>query len=71
MALIGKVSVNQPSRTTLTATGVVVPNIALVDLNDVNATGLQNDFTLVYNSETAKWEVKAANNFTFVTSAYN
>ena len=71
MALIGKVAVNQPSRTKLTATGVVVPNVALADLNDVNVTGLQNDYTLVYNSDTAKWEVKAANNFTAVSTAYN
>ena len=71
MALIGKVAVNQPSRTILTATGVVVPNIALVDLNDVNATGLQDNYTLVYDSDTAKWEVKPANNFTAVSTAYN
>ena len=64
MALIGKVAVNQPSRTKLTATGVVVPNVALADLNDVNVSGLQNDYILVYNSATAKWEVKASNNFT-------
>lgn len=71
MALIGKVAVNQPSRTILTASGVVVPNIALVDLNDVNATGLQDNYTLVYDSDTAKWEVRPANNFTAVSTAYN
>ena len=71
MALIGKVAVNQPSRTILTATGVVVPNIALVDLNDVNPTGLQDNYTLVYDSDTAKWVVQPANNFTAVSSAYN
>jgi len=71
MALIGKVAVNQPSRTKLTASGVVVPNIALVDLNDVNATGLQDNYTLVYDSDTAKWEVRPANNFTAVSTAYN
>lgn len=57
-----RVSVNKQQRTTIRTVGIspatTVPITKLTDLDDVDATGADNNETLVYDSNTQKYVVK-------------
>ena len=56
-----KVSINSQKRTTVRTVGIsaLAPAARLSDLTDVDASDPDNNETLVYNSQTQKYEVKA------------
>jgi hypothetical protein len=57
-----RVSVNKQQRTTIRTVGIspatTVPITKLTDLDDVDATGADNNETLVYDSSSQKYVVK-------------
>ena len=54
---IGQVKLTQQTRSTITAQNFKPkPNVALAELTDVSATGVENGQGLVYNSVTGKFE---------------
>lgn len=59
MAIVAKVT--QQNRTTVVAQNYSPkPNVALTQLTDVVTTGVQDGYTLVFNSDTGKYEAAAA-----------
>ena len=65
MAITG--IVRQQTRSVIAAQSFAPkPNVALVELTDVNATGAENGQGLIYNSVTGKFE---ANNVTAVVTS--
>jgi hypothetical protein len=63
MADIGKVVITQPNRTTITSPNYrPKPNVAFAEINDVDTTGLQDNFTIIYSAANSKYEVKSAAN---------
>lgn len=66
---IGQVKLTQQTRSTIAAQNFKPkPNVALVELTDVSATGAENGQGLIYNAVTGKFE---ANNVTaIVTSVF-
>jgi hypothetical protein len=60
---IGKVVISQPNRTTITSPNYrPKPNVAFAEINDVDTTGLQDNFTIIYSAANSKYEVKSAAN---------
>ena len=60
-------TVRQQTRSVIAAQNFAPkPNVALVELTDVNATGAENGQGLIYNSVTGKFE---ANNVTAVVTS--
>lgn len=58
---IGQVKVTQPVRSTIAAQNFAPkPNVSLTELNDVSTSGVQDGYTLVFNSDTSKYEAAAA-----------
>ena len=58
---IGKVVINQPNRTTITSPNYrPKPNVALAEINDVSTEGVQDGFSLVYNSANTRFEMRVA-----------
>lgn len=63
MADIGKIVISQPNRTTITSPNYrPKPNVSLAEINDVDTTGLQDNFTIIYSSANSRYEVKSATN---------
>ena len=60
---IGKVVITQPNRTTITSPNYrPKPNVAFAEINDVDTSGLQDNFTIIYSAANSKYEVKSAAN---------
>jgi len=60
MADIGRVRLRASGRSTISSQNFeVTPNVSLSQINDVSTTGVQNGWTLVYNSTTGKFESQA------------
>lgn len=60
MADIGRVRLRAAGRSTISSQNFeVTPNVSLDQINDVTTAGVQNGYTLVYNSTTNKFEPKA------------
>jgi hypothetical protein len=58
---LGKVTVFQPNRTTLVSPNYKPkPNVTLAEINDVSTEGVENGFSLVYNSANNRFEMKIA-----------
>ena len=54
---LGKVTVFQPNRTTITSPNYKPkPNISLAEINDVSVDNHQNGYLLVYNSISNRYE---------------
>jgi hypothetical protein len=54
---ISSVTVEQPKRATIVSTNFrAKPNVALSEINGVTVDGVQNGYTLVYNSTTNVFE---------------
>jgi hypothetical protein len=65
MATIGKVVIKQPIRTTITNPNVnPAPNVSMSDVKDVSLDGLQDGYTLIYDSATNKFKVESASDLT-------
>ena len=63
MADIGRIVISQPNRTTITSPNYrPKPNVAFAEINDVDTTGLQDNFTIIYSAANSKYEVKSAAN---------
>lgn len=59
MAITG--IVRQQTRSTIVAQNFTPkPNVALSELTDTNLSGVQDGYTLVFNSDTGKYEAAAA-----------
>ena len=59
MAIVAKVT--QQNRSTIVAQNYAPkPNVSLSEINDVSTTGVQDGYTLVFNSDTGKYEASAA-----------
>jgi hypothetical protein len=62
---IGRATINQPAKSTIVSTNFKPkPNVAVAELTDVVATGVQDGYTLVYNSAQNKYIASTANNIT-------
>jgi hypothetical protein len=58
---LGKVTVFQPNRTTITSPNYKPkPNVALEEINNVFTNGVQDGFSLVYSSANNRYEMKIA-----------
>ena len=58
---LGKVTVFQPNRTTITSPNYKPkPNISLAEINDVSVDNPQNGYLLVYNSISNRYEISPA-----------
>ena len=58
---IGQVKVTQPISSSIVAQNFAPKqNVALTELNDVTTTGVEDGYTLVFNSDTGKYEAAAA-----------
>jgi hypothetical protein len=63
MADIGRIVISQPNRTTITSPNYrPKPNVAFAEINDVDTTGLQDNYTIIYSAANSKYEVKSAAN---------
>jgi hypothetical protein len=63
MADIGRVVIAQPNRTTITSSNYrPKPNVSFAEINDVDTTGLQDNFTIIYSSANNKFETRSAAN---------
>ena len=61
MPELGKVTVFQPNRTTITSPNYKPkPNISLAEINDVSVDNPQNGYLLVYNSISNRYEISPA-----------
>ena len=61
MPELGKVTVFQPNRTTITSPNYKPkPNISLAEINDVSADNAQNGYLLVYSSANNRYEISPA-----------
>lgn len=57
---IGQVKLTQRTRSTIASQNFTPkPNVSVSELTDVNTTGVQDGFTLVFNSDTSKFEAGA------------
>jgi len=57
---IGRAIVKQSTRSTIVSPNFAVkPNVAMAEISDVSAANVQNNFALVYNAATEKYETKA------------
>lgn len=58
---IGQVKVTQPVRSTIAAQNFAPkPNVTMSEIADVDTAGVEDGFTLVFNSDTGKYEASAA-----------
>jgi hypothetical protein len=56
---ISRATVKSPTRTAIAAQSFSPkPNVSLGEVNDVSVIGVQNGFTLLYNSSTSKFEAQ-------------
>jgi len=62
---IGRATVRQPTRSVIASENFAPkPNVSLGEVNDVSTTGVQNGFTLIFNSTSGKFEAKPASDVT-------
>jgi hypothetical protein len=62
---IGRATIKSPTRTAIAAQSFTPkPNVSLNEVADVSTTGVQDGYTLIYNSETGKFEAQAAADLT-------
>jgi hypothetical protein len=58
---LGKVTVFQPNRTTLVSPNYKPkPNVSLAEISDVSTEGVQNGYSLVFDSANNRFEMKIA-----------
>lgn len=58
---LGKVTVFQPNRTTLVSPNYKPkPNVSLAEINDVSTEGVQDGYSLVFDSANNRFEMKVA-----------
>lgn len=58
---LGKVTVFQPNRTTLVSPNYKPkPNVSLAEINDVSTEGVQDGYSLVFDSANNRFETKVA-----------
>lgn len=58
---LGKVTIFQPNRTTLVSPNFKPkPNVSLAEINDVSTEGVQDGYSLVYDSANNRFEMKVA-----------
>lgn len=58
---IGQVKLTQQTRSTIAAQNFTPkPNVSVSELSDVNSVGIENGFTLIYNSATGKYDTGPA-----------
>ena len=58
---LGKVTVFQPNRSTITSPNFrPKPNVSLAEINDVSAENVQNGYLLVYSSANNRYEISPA-----------
>jgi hypothetical protein len=64
-ANIGQIKVTQQTRSTIAAQNFSPkPNISLSEVGGVSTTGVQDGFTLIFNSNSGKFEAEPAANVT-------
>ena len=64
------VKVFQPNRTTVVSNDFrAKPNVAMAEIKDVDTTGLQDGYILIYSSANNKYETKSTTIITPVTVA--
>jgi hypothetical protein len=62
-ANIGQIKVTQQTRSTIAAQNFSPkPNISLGEVRDVSTIGVQDGFTLIFNSDTGKFESGSTSN---------
>lgn len=62
---IGRATIAQPGNSTIVSQNFKPkPNIALGEVTDVSTSGVQDGYTLIFNSDTGKYEAKAATDLT-------
>lgn len=67
---MSSVTLFQPNRTTIVANNFrAKPNVAMAEINDVDVSGLQDGYILVYSSANNKYETKSSSIITPVTVA--
>jgi hypothetical protein len=60
---IGKATITQTSRSVVAAQNFSPkPNVSLPELRDVTTTGVQDGYTLIYKSNSGKFEAQPAGN---------
>jgi len=60
---VGKIVISQPNRTTITSPNYrPKPNVAFAEINDVDTTGLQDGYTIIYSAANSKFETKSSSN---------
>ena len=60
---IGQVKLTQQTRSTIAAQNFSPkPNVSLGEVIDVSTSGVQDGYTLIYNSATSKYETKSIAN---------
>ena len=60
---IGTVTISQTTRTTIANQNFKPkPNVALNEIIDVTTVGVQDGFTLIYNSDTGRYEAQPVSN---------
>ena len=58
---LGKITVFQPNRTTLVSPNYKPkPNVSLAEINDVSTEGVQDGYSLVFDSANNRFEMKVA-----------
>jgi len=62
---IGKATVRQPTRSVIASENFEPkPNVSLGEVSDVSTTGVQDGYTLIFNSTSGKFEAKPASDVT-------
>ena len=62
---IGKATVRQPTRSVISSENFAPkPNVSLGEVADVSTTGVQDGYTLIFNSTSGKFEAKPASDVT-------
>jgi hypothetical protein len=60
MPTIGKVTIRQPSRSTIASQNFAPkPNVTIAEISGVSTANVQNGYALIYNSATGLFEAEA------------
>lgn len=60
---IGRATITSPTRTSIVSQNFAPkPNVSLNDVNDVTTEGVENGYTLLFNSSTNKFEAQPISN---------
>jgi hypothetical protein len=58
---VGQVEITQPNRTTIVSNNYrPKPNVALIELNDVSTTGMQDRYSLTFVAANSRFEFKSS-----------